>query len=111
MFNLALGDMLPDGRVDDSAISRNGDLGKIINTVIHIATDFLNNNPQAIVFITSASETRLRLYHRILSRYYPEFKLNFEITKLIRLQNIMHEVWIDEHMKNIPFAFLIRRLY
>jgi hypothetical protein len=41
-FNLGFGDLLPDGTIDDLANSNNGDIVKILASVISIVKDFVN---------------------------------------------------------------------
>lgn len=40
IFNLAFGDLLPDGSIDDQAVSNNGDIVKVLATVVDLLFDF-----------------------------------------------------------------------
>ena len=108
MFNLAFGDLLPDGRIDDSVVSNNGDVIKVFSTIIRIVIDFLNNNPTAIIFFTSSSEVRIKLYNRILTKHHDDFKNIFAITRLIKNAGEIEEVSFSEKTNILAFAFLVR---
>ena len=40
ILNLGFGDLKPDGTIDDTANSNNGDIIKVMATIIHIVKDF-----------------------------------------------------------------------
>lgn len=40
IFNLGFGDLLPDGSIDDTVASNNGDIRKVLTTVISIVKHF-----------------------------------------------------------------------
>ena len=42
IFNLAYGDLLPEGDIDDKSNSNNGDMIKVLGTVIEIVKEFTN---------------------------------------------------------------------
>ena len=46
IYNLGFGDLLPDGSIDDKANSNNGDIIKVLSTVIYIIKDFTEENPK-----------------------------------------------------------------
>src|SRR5882672_8774429 len=73
VFNLAFGDLQPDGSVDDLSNSNNGDIVKVLATVISIMRDFTTKNPQACITFTGSTEERTKLYTRILKSYYSSF--------------------------------------
>jgi hypothetical protein len=50
IMNLGFGDLLPDGSVDDTANSNNGDLIKVLATVIGILRDYTAEYPQVEIF-------------------------------------------------------------
>jgi hypothetical protein len=35
LYNLGFGDLLPDGKIDDKVTSNNGDIIKVLSTVIY----------------------------------------------------------------------------
>jgi hypothetical protein len=67
-FNLALLDILPDGRLCDETISDNHDLLKVMATVSKCITDFFERYPTAQIYIEGNSPARTRLYRIIISR-------------------------------------------
>ena len=45
IVNMGFGDLLDDGQVDDTARSNNGDIAKVLSTVIMILRDYLAQIP------------------------------------------------------------------
>lgn len=70
IYNLAFGDLdILSGAVDDKSISNNGDLSKILATVIHSIVLFLDKNPYAQVNFKGSTLTGTKLYQRIIVKY------------------------------------------
>ncbi|MCB0517651.1 MAG: hypothetical protein H6577_22310 [Lewinellaceae bacterium] len=67
VWNLGFGDTTENG-MDDSAITNNGDLIKVIRTVTHIAMEFLKSNPQKRIHIQPVDKKRKRLYNTVFKR-------------------------------------------
>lgn len=44
LFNLCFGDILPDGTIDDRVNSNNGDIARVLSTVIEIVIDFIEQD-------------------------------------------------------------------
>lgn len=63
--NLCFGDLLPDGSIDDAAISNNGDIVKVLATVIDILRLFCSQHPDIQIYIEGSTELRTMLYERI----------------------------------------------
>ena len=61
-YNLALGDVRPDGTLDVFSKSNNGDMEKILATVIQTLMVFLAYHSEANVFFAGSTPTRTRLY-------------------------------------------------
>lgn len=72
-FNLVLADRdeLNDGW-SDMVNSNNGDIAKIFKTVISCILLFLENNPEAVVYIEANSLIKNKLYNRIIKNYHLE---------------------------------------
>jgi hypothetical protein len=87
LYNLAFGDLRPDGTLDDNANSNNGDMVRILSTVVHIAKDFLNRHPNVKIGFTGNTASRTALYHRILTKHYDSFSGAHVITALVRRGN------------------------
>lgn len=67
-YNLALGDVRIDGSLDIFSKTNNGDLEKIMATVIQTMLIFLNRYPNAKVFFTGSTPARTRLYQIVLAK-------------------------------------------
>jgi hypothetical protein len=67
-YNLTLADILPDGSNDIFSKSNNGDLEKILSTVIQTILVFLAYHPPAKVVFTGSTPSRTRLYQIVLSK-------------------------------------------
>ncbi len=78
-YNLALGDVDEEGKMDIYSVSNNGDMYKVLSTVIQIITFFLDTNPDAVVFIQGSTEERTRLYQIAIARELHHFKECFFI--------------------------------
>jgi len=76
IYNLGFGDRI-DGQIEDSVISNNNDLLKIMNTVGAIIYDFFDLNPTCSIEITPVDEKRARLYHTIFKRRIQEINRIF----------------------------------
>ncbi len=105
VFNLGFGDFdFEKQTLSDSIVSDNGDMEKILATVVSILSDFLQNNPKFSVFIVGSTSSRTRLYQIAINRYYEDFKVYFEI---FGFQNSEFEVF----QKNVNYeSFLVRKM-
>lgn len=65
-FNIAFGDALPDGSIDDMANSNNGDIIKVLSTVVKILEDFTDRFPESTVFFAGSTAERTMLYNAFL---------------------------------------------
>lgn len=110
ILNLGFGDLLEDGNVDDTANSNNGDIIKVLATVISIIKDFTAENPDIKVVFAGSTARRTELYQRILKMYYPGFKKDFIITALRDNGNENYtEVSFEPGNNNKYIAFFIKR--
>ncbi len=62
MYSLALLDVLPDGTVSDVSRPRQGDVEKVLATVIQTIHTFLATRPTATVAFAGSADARTRLY-------------------------------------------------
>jgi hypothetical protein len=63
ILNLGFGDLLPDGSVNDTSNSINGDIVKVLATIISIIEDFTTEYPDIkVVFAGSTVRRRLKFY-------------------------------------------------
>ena len=79
IFNLALVDVLPDGSFCDQTISNNGDLEKIMATVIQCIAQFFESYTQADIYLQANTPAKNRLYRIIISRELSRIKKYYEI--------------------------------
>ncbi len=79
VYNLAMGDLIGEDFYIDTSNSNNGDMKKVLTTVVNIVQIYTKKYPDRSVFITGNSETRNNLYQRILRMYYLTFTDEFNI--------------------------------
>jgi hypothetical protein len=105
-YNLGFGDYdLLTNDIDDKIVSDNGDMVKVIATVVGIALKFLSENPMIYIYIKGSTTLRTQLYNRIINRNYDDLIQSYEI---YGSQNDISEVF----QKNTPYeSFLIRKLF
>ncbi len=77
-WNLGFGDW-HIGRVDDTIITNNYDVAKVIGTVAKVTYAFFEQFPERIVTINPVDEKRKRLYNIVFQRHYTEIEPNFEL--------------------------------
>lgn len=87
IFNLAFGDLLLDGSIDDESNSNNGDMIKVLSTVIEIVKDFTKDSTGLKIVFAGSTIQRTRLYHRILKNYRQLFEKEFVLTVLVEVGN------------------------
>jgi len=109
VYNLAFGDLLPDGTIDDTSNSNNGDIVKVLATVISILKDFTAKNPKAYVFFTGSTGERVQLYRRILKSYYSMFSKDFKIMAYIRSDDTYTQVEFDPEIKAEYEGFIVKK--
>ena len=68
-WNLGFGD-LQNGKVNDSVISNNYDIVKLIGTVAKIAYEFSDEFPRRGLEISPVDEKRKSLYNHVFRRHY-----------------------------------------
>ena len=79
-FNLAFGDWNEDlGGIDDMVVTDNGDMEKVLATIIQITAKFLMSNHRSSVQFTGSTPVRTRLYQMIVSTNYESISLQFEV--------------------------------
>lgn len=78
-YNLTLADILADGSTDVLSKSNNGDLEKILATVIQTILAFLAFYPTKKVVFTGSTPSRTRLYQIVLSKELDKVKEKLDI--------------------------------
>jgi hypothetical protein len=77
-YNLAFGDFdVNTGKINDLAVSNNGDSLKILNTIATILYVFTSENPKVKVFATGSTNVRTRLYRMGIAVNLEEIKKDF----------------------------------
>ena len=109
IINIAFGDLKKDGSIDDKVSSNNGDIIRVLVTVIEILKDFTQKHPNKEILLAGSTPGRTRLYTRILKTYYHEFSKDFRISALIEADNRLERIPFDPCLHIEYFAFLIKR--
>ena len=110
VYNLGFGDLLPDGSFDANVKSNNGDILKVLSTVVQITRDFTAQLPGIEIFFIGSTAERTKLYARILKMYYSEFCKEFKIRGLIASNDSYKEVPFEPQTAFEYFAFLIKKI-
>ena len=79
LWNLGFGDLQYSGYIDDSVVSNNDDLIKVISTVAKIAYEFSDKYPLRRIQIKPVDEKRKGLYNHVFRRHYDTIDANFDI--------------------------------
>jgi len=103
-YNLSFGDWDKiNGKINDIVVSNNNDSNKILLTVGMTTLQFVNNFPNAEVFIKGSTVSRTRLYQMAISKY------GAEIDKLFDIKGFRNGHW-EIFKKGINFeAFLVKK--
>lgn len=83
IYNLALLDILADGKESDIVVSDNQDLPTVLATVIKIIEKFLNKFPEKIVTFKGSDDRRTRLYRIVISKEIDKIKERFMVLGLL----------------------------
>ena len=110
MVNLGFGDLLPDGSIDDKANSNNGDIIRVLATIIDILKDFTSQYPFVQIVFRGSTPERTKLYGRILQTYYPIFMKEFEIAAVQLVDGRAKVLPYDPKAQQNYLAFLIKRI-
>lgn len=111
IFNLAFGDVSPDGAINDLANSNNGDMLKVLSTIIHILEDFTTRYPHAGVFFSGSTDERTLLYMRVIKTYSTAFRTAFDIRAIIKSECGYRQIAFVEPLPDAEYiAFLIKRI-
>lgn len=78
VFNLALVDYDPTSEtLDDTPVSDNGDMAKVLATVFQIIRQYLINNPSHCIYFQGNSPARNRVYRMAINKAIKELCLYF----------------------------------
>ena len=81
-YNLAFGDWI-NGDLNDTIISNNNDLQKVVSTIAKTIYQFTEEYPLAIITIEGVDAKRTKLYNTIFRRRFFEIKETFEVKGIV----------------------------
>lgn len=110
IFNLGFGDLLPDGSMDDKINSNNGDIIKVLATIVDILKHFTTQYPQAEIYFQGSSKERSKLYTRIVKTYYSIFSKEFAIACVLESKKDIQILPYDPRVDKEYLGFLIKRI-
>ncbi len=108
-YNLGFGDVTEAGAISDRTVSNNGDIIKVLSTVIHIIKDFTLEKPDVRISFMGSTALRTAVYQRILKTYYTDFRKDFRITAIQEIEGQLEEVIFDRSNSGKYKAFIIQR--
>lgn len=105
--NLAFGNLLPDGRVDDTIKNDNKDRNKVLATVAAAVYEFTSKYPEKLIFFSGSTPERTRLYRMALTNNFDLLDLDFEIFGVV-LQTETY--YVEKLLKGKDyFGFMVKR--
>jgi len=110
VIHFGFGDLRPDGSIDDKANSNNGDIVKVLATIIEILREFTSHHPETAIYFRGSTLERTRLYTRIIKTYYAEFNKEFKLLVMIGDEDKNQIQEFDPMSSTEIFAFLIKRI-
>ena len=104
-WNLGFGD-LKNGDIDDSIVSNNHDLLKVISTVAKITYEFSDKYPSRRIIIKPVDEKRKKLYNHVFRRNYNVINATFDIigVKRVKRESYSPENFYDHFELNRKFG-------
>jgi hypothetical protein len=102
IWNLGFGDKTGDNW-EDAVISNNGDLLKVMATIVAIGVEFSENWPDLIIHIQPVDDKRKMLYNALFKRNYLEINQNFEVKGFLKNR------WVQYDTEKNFDQFRIRR--
>lgn len=95
IFNLAFGNLLDDGAIDDLTVDNNLDRNKVLATVVSTVYEFCSNYSTKWVFFSGSTIERTRLYRMAITINIDILLKDFEILGVLKD--------LDEEFVNVPF--------
>lgn len=87
IYNLGLADYDPNtGEIDDTIITDNGDMEKILATIFQVVIHYLSLNPEHIIYFSGNSPSRTRLYRIAINHSLNEITTQFDVLGVINSQ-------------------------
>ncbi|MBS1660597.1 MAG: hypothetical protein JST68_06055 [Bacteroidetes bacterium] len=110
VFAFTFGDTLSDGSLDTDKNSNNGDMFKVLRTIINILNQFLEEHPYATIFFIGSAPNRTLYYQRFLKNNYSTLSKKFIISAIIQVKNRLSEVPFDPSSTTEYRGFYIKIL-
>ncbi len=112
--NCAFGDWDEENQcIIDDSVTNNGDMGKVIATVIGTMYDYTNTYPERFIYFKGSSLTRTLMYGKIIFDYYDELIEDFYIfgiTNVITNGKEIDEIsTYSKREKDHYDAFMVKR--
>ncbi|HZE86153.1 MAG TPA: hypothetical protein VE035_17660 [Puia sp.] len=79
VYNLEFGDIKTDGNIDYLVVSDNGDMIKVLATVMQIIEIYTEKYPERAIDFTGSSRERMRLYRMTIGLHLEELSILFDI--------------------------------
>lgn len=89
-WNLGFGDLI-DNKINDSIVTNNQDIRKVIGTVAKVAIDFLRLNPDKTIEIEPVDDKRKILYNTVFRRYFTEIDALYVIKGIVRQEEELYD--------------------
>jgi hypothetical protein len=102
-YNLVLADIKADGTLDIYSKSNNGDMEKILATVVQTMLVFLAYNPKSFIYFEGSTPVRTRLYQIALNREFDK------VQNLLTIEGFDGEYFEPFETKKSYKAFLISK--
>jgi hypothetical protein len=103
-YNLAFGDKDSiTGEIDDKVVSNNGDMEKVLATIVAAVYSFTDLFPNAWIYAEGSTPTRTRLYRINITKYLSVIKEDFE------LRCLLNEEWVEFNPSVNYQGFVVKR--
>lgn len=109
IYNLAFGNLLPNGGVDDTIKNDNKDRNKVLATVAAAVYEFTSKYPEKLIFFTGSTPERTRLYRMALTNNFDLLDLDFEIFGVVVQAE---SYYVEKLLKGKDyFGFMVKRKF
>lgn len=107
IYNLAFGNLLSNGGVDDTIKNDNKDRNKVLATVAAAVYEFTSKYPEKLIFFTGSTPERTRLYRMALTNNFDLLDLDFEIFGVVVQAE---SYYVEKLLKGKDyFGFMVKR--
>jgi len=107
IYNLAFGNVQPDGSIDDIIKNNNKDRNKVLATVAATIYEFTTKHPDKFIFFKGSTPERTRLYRMAITNNIKELAIDFDIYG-VELYKEGYTV-VDFKIGVLYFGFMVKR--